>query len=96
MFIFQEHLKSVFLKSDPKAVGQAKDTLYTCLEVALRLTHPLMPFISEELWQRLPKKLNEAPLSISVGKWPTKEEVTKLFDIYLFHYIYHITCNSYI
>jgi len=28
--------------------------LYTCLHTALRLTHPTMPFLTEELWHRLP------------------------------------------
>ena len=38
--------------------GEAKTlaqfTLYVCLEHFLRLTHPLMPYVTEELWQRLP------------------------------------------
>ena len=36
------------------------------LEKTLRLIHPFMPFISEEIWQRLPK----AKDSISQQKWP--------------------------
>ncbi len=31
----------------------ARHVLVTCLNVVLRVMHPLMPFITEELWQRL-------------------------------------------
>jgi valyl-tRNA synthetase len=41
-------------------------------EIALRLLHPVMPFITETLWQRLP---HAAPGgSISVQPWPTAGE----------------------
>jgi hypothetical protein len=30
--------------------------LYTCLDLGFKLTHPIMPFVSEELYQRLPGK----------------------------------------
>merc|ERR1719183_2417893 len=30
-----------------------QETLYTCLDTSLRLMHPMLPFITEELWQRL-------------------------------------------
>ena len=37
-------------------------------DVALRLLHPVMPFITETLWQRLPNHAADA--SISVAPWP--------------------------
>jgi valyl-tRNA synthetase len=45
------------LYGDDAAVGErAKAVLYTVLEQLLRLLHPIMPFITEEIWQALPGK----------------------------------------
>ena len=46
-------------------------TLYTCVEQYLRLLHPLMPFVTEELWQRLPfiANISSSP-SIMVAQYP--------------------------
>jgi valyl-tRNA synthetase len=32
----------------------AQDVAYLCLDTVLRLLHPFMPFVTEELWSRLP------------------------------------------
>lgn len=49
----------------------AQTTLYTCLEQYLRLLHPLMPFVTEELWQRLPNRTAmTSTKSIVVAKYP--------------------------
>ena len=42
-------------------------------DIALRLLHPVMPFITETLWQRLPG--HTASDSISVSRWPTAADV---------------------
>ncbi|KZT01902.1 uncharacterized protein LAESUDRAFT_763338 [Laetiporus sulphureus 93-53] len=52
----------------------AQQTLYTCLDHGLRLLHPFMPFVTEELWQRLPRRPNDSTPSIMVAKFPTFDE----------------------
>ncbi len=44
----------------------AQFVLWTVLEQALRLLHPFMPFITEEIWQRLPHDGE----SLTVAPWP--------------------------
>jgi valyl-tRNA synthetase len=44
----------------------AQHTLVTVLETTLRLLHPFMPFITEEIWQRLPG----AGESIMIARYP--------------------------
>uniref|UniRef100_A0A8C4DJQ8 valine--tRNA ligase n=1 Tax=Dicentrarchus labrax TaxID=13489 RepID=A0A8C4DJQ8_DICLA len=52
-----------------------RQTLYTCLEVGLRLLSPIMPFVTEELYQRLPRRRPQTdPPSISVTSYPDTEE----------------------
>jgi valyl-tRNA synthetase len=44
-------------------------TLVTALDAAMRLLHPFMPFLTEELWQQLPKPQG-APQSIMITLFP--------------------------
>jgi len=41
-------------EANASARWAAQATLWVCLETGLRLLHPMIPFVSEELWQRLP------------------------------------------
>jgi valyl-tRNA synthetase len=43
--------------------------LVYALESAMRLLHPFMPFITEEIWQKLPKS-SSAPQSIMITMYP--------------------------
>lgn len=45
-------------------------TLFTCLENGLRALHPMMPFITEELYQKLPSFPGKAK-SITIAPYPT-------------------------
>lgn len=48
----------------------AQYVLWTVLEGTLRLLHPFMPFITEEIWQHLPHQGE----SIMVTSWPVYQE----------------------
>ena len=52
--------------------------LSTTLEKTLRLLHPIMPFITEEIWQSLPHEGE----SIMTAKWPeaARDEIKKDFE----------------
>ena len=48
----------------------AKQTLYTAIEGGLTMIHPFMPFLTEELWQRLPRRDGDKTPSITVASYP--------------------------
>lgn len=67
--IYLEASKPVFRSDDSNpAKSKARAVLYTCVDQALRLIHPFMPFVSEELWQRLTNPGSDA--SIMVAEYP--------------------------
>ncbi|TAM74509.1 valine--tRNA ligase, partial [bacterium] len=49
--------------------------LTTVLDVALRLLHPIEPFITEEIWQMLPQRGHADGQSIARASWPRAEEL---------------------
>lgn len=57
----------------PEQKKSAQDTLYTALEGGLKLLHPLMPFVTEELWQRLPRRSGDKTPSIMLASYPVYE-----------------------
>jgi len=54
------------------AEGHTQRTLHTVLEKALRILHPIMPFITEDIWQRLPGKGDID--SVMLSSWPHMRE----------------------
>ena len=55
---------------DAVRVAATRHVLYECLDVGLRLLHPMMPFVTEELYQRLPGAAARAVPSIMITPFP--------------------------
>jgi valyl-tRNA synthetase len=62
-----------------EVVPETQATLAYVLEGSLRLLHPLMPFITEETWQRVPKPQSRRA-SIAFGPYPTIDETSGARD----------------
>ncbi len=70
---FLEMTKPVFNDGDAAAQAETRATLAHALEVVLRALHPYMPFITEELWQKLPRPPGY-PASIALAAYPTASD----------------------
>jgi valyl-tRNA synthetase len=66
-----ELVKDDLYGADPAVKARAQAVLCTVLEQLLRLLHPFMPFITEEIWQALPGSRPVA--SLMLAGYPTGE-----------------------
>ena len=62
-------LSKAQLQGSAEERESAQSILVYVLDQSLRLLHPLMPFITEEIWQKLPGSKDEAD-SLMVAAWP--------------------------
>lgn len=71
--VYIENFK--WLANDTIMEKAAKDTLHTLIENGLKMIHPFMPYLSEELWQRLPDGIGkDESSSIMKTLYPTPSE----------------------
>lgn len=71
--VYIENSKTLIQNGNASQSKSAKDTLYTCIDSALRMIHPFMPFLTEEMWQRLPRRAGDCVPSITIAEYPTYE-----------------------
>ncbi len=62
-----EESKPILNGDDKKAKDRQLLLLHKCLETSLKLLHPFMPFITEEIWQSLPQKDGKL---LMIAEWP--------------------------
>ncbi len=67
---YLEMAKPALRGADIAAADAVRSTLAYVLDNALRLLHPFMPFVTEEIWQQLPHG-EGARASIMISDWPT-------------------------
>jgi len=70
---YLELCKPVFNGEDAEAKAKTSGVLLHVLETFLRLLHPFMPYISEEIWQLLKGRFNNPETmgeSIMLASWP--------------------------
>jgi valyl-tRNA synthetase len=68
-------LAKISLQSDDEALQRGtRKTLLTVLESLLRLAHPIMPFITEEIWQRVAPLAGIAGDTIMLQAYPVTDE----------------------
>ena len=48
--------KAILQEGTKEEQESTMQTLYSALEASLLLIHPFMPYVTEELWQRLPRR----------------------------------------
>ncbi len=67
---FVELAKPALNGDDAEAAGSTRHTLLHVLESLLRLLHPLIPFVTEELWRQVAPKLGIDGTTVSLQRYP--------------------------
>ncbi|TBR40214.1 MULTISPECIES: valine--tRNA ligase [Dyella] len=72
---FLELSKPALNGDDAAAAASTRHTLVVVLEAVLRALHPIIPFITEEIWQSVAPKLGIAADGILSQSWPKASEI---------------------
>jgi valyl-tRNA synthetase len=72
-----EWVKPELLSQDRSKAAATWKNLFAAFESALRLLHPFMPFITEELWQQLPQRAGARSIALDRFPEPHSERIDK-------------------
>ena len=70
---YLELIKPVMFSDDEAAKRQTRRVLLQVLETLLRLMHPIIPFITEEIWQTVAPKLGKEATTIMLQDYPRSD-----------------------
>ncbi|KAF9187498.1 hypothetical protein BGZ50_001910 [Haplosporangium sp. Z 11] len=76
--VYVEFIKPTLFSTDESLLKEKSRlfmVLQTCFDASLRMMHPFMPFVTEELWQRLLPDTAPAAASIMTSTFPTGAEL---------------------
>jgi valyl-tRNA synthetase len=67
---YVELLKPVFMGSDDEAKAESRAAMAFALDEIFKLLHPIMPFITEELWEKTGGERGGRPTLLCHAAWP--------------------------
>src|SRR5207245_1881052 len=81
-----EWVKPDLQSADQERAAVAWKNLFAAFEAALRLLHPFMPFLTEELWHQLPQKTGAKSIALdrfpeAQDHWKNKKAVCEVDEI---------------
>jgi valyl-tRNA synthetase len=71
---YLELTKPVLQAGDAAQAAATRRTLLTVLEALLRALHPIMPFITEEIWRRVAPVAGISGATIMLAPWPAASD----------------------
>ncbi len=63
--------------ADPAEAASMRMTLLAVLEILLRALHPIIPFISEAIWQEVAPRIGRGGATVSRARYPHSSEVPR-------------------
>jgi valyl-tRNA synthetase len=75
-----ELAKGRLQSGDPAARLAVQRNLVFVLDKALRLLHPMMPFVTDEIWRKLPLAPADRADSLMIATWPAPESLERWRD----------------